>query len=306
MCAGRLPARFLALRNATTEADLAPLREVVVAAFPELRAARFTLFNAGWDSSAIDVDDRLIFKFPRHAAAEARLRTEAAVLDALRPALTMRVPAPTLYPGPPLFSRHEKIPGAHLLAADYGKLPEAARARLARKMAQFYAELHALDAGSLRAAGAGPIGAWLSPEEILRQAWPLLPQKLRPYAERTIAACIALPPDPLGTVYGFFDGHGWNMAFDHAAQRLNGVFDFGDSGFGPLHMEFVQPGWISRDHVERVVTEYERLTDRTLDRARIELLTGVLRLSELGGFADDPAKIPDGVKAVADWAEHRR
>ena len=45
----------------------------------------------------------------------------------------------------------------------------------------------------------------------------------------------AMPPDPLGTVYGFFDGHGWNMAFDHARGRLNGIFDFGDSGFGPLH-----------------------------------------------------------------------
>lgn len=288
------------------EADLAPLREAVITAFPGLRAARFTLFSAGWDSSAVDVDDRLIFKFPRHEAAEARLRMEAAVLDTLRPALTMRIPALTIYAGPPLFSRHEKIPGAHLLAADYGELPEAAQARLAREMARFYAELHALDAGSLRAAGAGPIGTWLPPEEILRQAWPLLPEKLHPYAERTIATFAALPPDPLGTVYGFFDGHGWNMAFDHAAQRLNGVFDFGDSGFGPLHMEFVQPGWISRDHVERVVAEYERLTGRALDRARIELLTGVLRLSELGGFADDPAKIPDGVKAVADWAEQGR
>ena len=254
----------------------------------------------------LEADGDLIFKFPRHSASEARLKMEAAILDVLRPALTMRVPALTMHPGPPLFSRHEKIPGGHLLAADYGKLPEEARAQLAREMARFYAELHAHDPETLRAAGARRVGTWLPPDEILRQAWPPLPETLRPWAEQTIAAYTALPPDPLGTVYGFFDGHGWNMAFDHQAQRLNGVYDFGDSGFGPLHMEFVQPGWIGRDHVARLMDEYERLTGRTLDRARIEVLTGTLRLSELGGYANEPAKIPGGVQAVREWAETKR
>lgn len=289
-----------------SEPDLAPLRAAIVAAFPELAFARLTLCDAGWDSVAVDVDDRMIFKFPRHAAAEARLKMEAAILDTLRPGLTMRIPALTIHPGPPLFSRHEKIPGEHLLAADYGKLPQEARAPLAREMAQFYAELHAHDPETLRAAGARPVGAWLPPEEILRLALPLLPRALHGYAERTIAAYAELPPDPYGTIFGFFDGHGWNMAFDHKTRRLNGVYDFGDAGFGPLHMEFVQPSWIARDHVARVMDEYERLTGRTLDRQRIALLSGVLRLSELGGFADDPARLPGGVRAVADWAGGER
>lgn len=72
-----------------------------------------------------------------------------------------------------------------------------------------------------------------------------------------------------------------------------------------LHMEFVQPSWISRDHVERAITEYERLTGRLLDRARIDLLSAVLRLSELGGFANDPERLPAAVRTVEEWAAYR-
>jgi hypothetical protein len=96
------------------------------------------------------------------------------------------------------------------------------------------------------------------------------------------------------------------MAFDHAAGRLNGIFDFGDSGFGPLHREFVQTSWVSPDLTERIVAEYQALTGRPLDRERIRLTTGVLRLSELGGFAGDAGRVAEGVDAVAQWAAYQR
>jgi Ser/Thr protein kinase RdoA (MazF antagonist) len=130
----------------------------------------------------------------------------------------------------------------------------------------------------------------------------MLPEGLRPFAERTLAAWHALPPDPHGTTYGFFDGHGWNMAFDHAAGRLNGIYDFGDSGFGPLHQEFVYMNWIARDLTERIVTKYELLTSRPLDRRRIELMSGILRLSELAQFSEDPERASVSVRILADWA----
>jgi hypothetical protein len=285
------------------DANLAALRGIIVATFPELVLARFKLHAAGWDSFAVDVDDRLIFKFPRHAAAETRLRSEAGLLAAVRPAVSMRLPDQQLHLGPPLFSRHEKLKGEHLLAAQYARLPSKARARLAADMALFFAELHAIDDRRMAAAGAGPIGTWLPPDEILRQAWPLLPHELRGYAERTIAAWQAIGADPCGKTYGYFDGHGWNMAFDHAAERLSGIYDFGDSGFGDLHQEFMHPNWISPDLTERIVTEYETPTGRAIDRERVALLSGVLRLSELGG--SDPGRAASVVKSVADWAAYQ-
>ncbi len=41
------------------------------------------------------------------------------------------------------------------------------------------------------------------------------------------------------SVFGYFDGHGWNMAFDHEQGVLNGVYDFADAAIGPRSREFV-------------------------------------------------------------------
>jgi len=111
-----------------------------------------------------------------------------------------------------------------------------------------------------------------------------------------------LTPDPYGTTYGFFDGHGWNMTFDHTSNRLNGRYDFAGSGFGPLHQEFIYSNWIAPDLTARIVTEYEVLTGLALDRRRIDLLSGVLRLSELAELADDADHAAAMVQTVADGA----
>lgn len=269
------------------EIDVSSLKAAILAQFPELAPARFTWATTGWDSVAADVDDRLIFKFPRHAVAERALRREASLLAIVRPAVTLTVPALTLVPGPPLFSRHAKIPGDHLVTTQYVQLPDGARDRLAADLGRFYAELHVLDVATMTAAGATPVEAWLEPEEILRRVHPLLSTPLRAYASRTIERWQALGADPYGIVYGFFDGHGWNMAFDHSQQLLRGIYDFSDSGFGPLHREFVPPSFISPDLTARIVTAYEAAAGRVLDRERIDVLTGVHRLWELA--ETDPA-----------------
>lgn len=251
--------------NVIDDDRLEPLWAVVLAHFPELAGAPVTLLAAGWDSLALDVDDRLIFKFPRDEEDAHALVTEARLLDIVRPAVTLPVPELIIHDGPPLFSRHAKLKGDHLLASHYERLTIEARGQLAAEMARFYAELHALDRGLLKVAGAEAIAPWRPPEDILRQAWPRLPVDLRPFAEVTIADWQALPPDPHGTTYGFFDGHGWNMAFDHERHRLNGIYDFGDSGFGPLQQDFIYTNFVARDLTLRIVDEDQALTGLRLD-----------------------------------------
>jgi aminoglycoside phosphotransferase (APT) family kinase protein len=285
-----------------SEMCLERLRATILNVFPGLINAEFKLLTAGWDCVAVDVEDRLIFRFPRETGVEKSLVTEVSLLAVIHPAVTMPVPDVTIYQGPPLFSGHRKIPGEHLLSPQYELLPIEARQRLAADMALFYSQLHSLEDAKMEAAGARSVSAWLQPEEILRRVWPVLPRELLAYAERTIADWQQLAPDPYGTTYGFFDGHGWNMAFDHTNHRLNGLYDFGDSGFGDLHREFTYSNWISSDLTARIVNEYELITGRALDRERIQLLSGALRLSELAEAADDPDHIDAMVQTVADWS----
>ncbi|MDX6751721.1 aminoglycoside phosphotransferase family protein [Geminicoccaceae bacterium 1502E] len=283
--------------------DVATCRAAVVRVFPDLRAATFRPLAMGWHSLALDVDDRLIFKFPRGEEAARALRREVRLLAAVRPHLAMRVPDLELVESPMLFSRHTKIAGDHLLARQYGRLPAMARERLAEDLALFAAQLHDLDPDDMRAAGAVGILPWRSLEEIRRKALPLAPETIRPLCERTLAAFQAAGPDPLGTVYGFFDGHGWNMAFDHKRQRLNGIYDFADSGMGPVHQELVYPAFVSHELTRVMAGRYARLTGRPLDMERIAMLIGMHRLSELAELAHVPRNVTMARDHLVRWAE---
>jgi aminoglycoside phosphotransferase (APT) family kinase protein len=280
---------------------LAELQEMIVNAFPELAGLSFEVLTAGWDCVAVDVDDRLIFKFPRHDGAREALVREAALLAFARPRVSVAVPDLRIHEGPPLFSRHEKIAGEHLLPSQYPALSEPARDLLAATMAGFYAELHEMDRGAAASAGARPIKPWETPAAVREKALPVLPLELRARAAEIVADYESLPPDPHGETFGFFDGHGWNMAFDDGRQQLNGIYDFADSGFGPLHQEFVYSNFLSRDLTERIASAYEVLTGRRLDRGRIDLLSTYQRLSEVVQFSGGPDQGAGMVRAYAEW-----
>lgn len=280
----------------------APYRDAIVRAFPDLAGSTFRSLAMGWHSLAIDVDDRLIFKFPRGEEAEQALRREARILEAVRPRLSMPVPDLQLFEQPLLFSRHDKIPGEHLLHDQYEKLTLEARERLAEMIALFHAELHALPPEAMRRAGATAIKPWLFSAEIRAKALPLVPPEHRALCQRALDFYDATAPDPLGTTYGFFDGHGWNMAFDHVRQQLNGIYDFADSGFGSLHQDFIYSTFVSFDLTWRIIDRYTRMTGRTIDKERVVLLTGAHRLSELAELAEDSRHVTMARNNVAFWA----
>lgn len=255
----------------------------------------------GWHSVAIDIGGQFIAKFPAGSEAEEALRREARLLGAARPFLTTPVPDMTLHEGPPLFSLHAKLPGRPLERADYARLDEHDRDRLAHDLVRFLVELHAIDPAVMREAGAAPIEVWDTSETTLAPIWPLLPAAMRMRARDAMDEYRSLRPDPGGEVYGFFDAHGWNLAFDHEAGRLEGIFDFADSGFGPIHREFVQISLIDADLAARTADAYEGLTGRRLERRRIFLLTAAQRLSELAGAMETGEHVAGIQEYVTEW-----
>lgn len=116
---------------------------------------------------------------------------------------------------------------------------------------------------------------------MVRRAVPLLPERLRTAGRAVLGTFAELGPDPLGEVIGHFDAHGWNMAWDPAAQRLNGIYDFGDAGLGGAHLEFVATSLVSSDLAARVMAAYERTTRRAVDPDPVAILAGAYRLREL-------------------------
>lgn len=286
------------------EPPLARLRTAILAALPEFEASTFRVLNAGWDSVAIEADGCWIFKFPRHAEAIARLRKECRILSLIRPLVPVAVPDMVLHESPTLFSQHSKLAGQFLQTHDYLPLSEAQRDAIAEQMAGLYAALHAIPHAVARASGATAIDPWLSAAEVAKSA-AHLPEHLRPILAETIAAYGAVPASPDETVYGYFDGHGWNMAFDPETGVLNGVYDFADSGFGPRHQDLSYSNWISRDLTVRIIGRYERMAGRSIDRDRVMLYSQMLRFVEFADTPPESSDLADRLSALRDWFDGR-
>ena len=282
--------------------DISKQRQAIITEFPGLAGSVFTAMDAGWDSLAIDVDDRLIFKFPKHSEAEARLRKEVRFLKMIRPSLSMPVPEMKLHEGPPVFSAHVKLKGKYLLAEGYALLSAAQRQDLGERLAQFYAEMHGISVSLMAGAGALPLPPWRRKDDILEKALPHIAPEHHGWARETLDEWVSLPADPYGTVFGFYDGHGWNMAFDHDRCALNGIYDFADAGIGPLQQDFIYSSFIDEDLTLRIMGEYEKVTGKAIDRRRVDLLTAAYRLHELADIAHDPPQIPHARANVEAWA----
>jgi hypothetical protein len=278
-------------------AEIARYRALVVSTLPQFVGGNFTTLTDGFYSVALECDG-WIFKFPRNAHAEERLRREVTLLQFLKPRITMDVPQIVLHEGPVPFTQHLKLPGSALESAEYAQLDDYRRDALALRMAQLYAELHALPLNRMQQLGAVGVDPWMSPEEIIEGAGPKLPHGYKGFLTKTVAAYRKLSITGSELVYGYFDGHGWNMAFDHETGLLNGVFDFADSGFGSRHRDLSYSNWISADLTLRIIERYEQLARVSVDRHQVMLYSSALRLAELAeGFLPDER----GIASVTNW-----
>lgn len=264
---------------------------------PDLKGAPHNVLAEGWDSFALEITDR-IFKFPRSAGAETSLLREAAILDIVAEHVSLPVPRLHIHDRETApFSQHRKLPGEHLLRHDYERLEEGARDELARRLAEFYTQVHAIPLARVKAAGIGPVEALPEPEWLELRVGNLPPHLTR-FAARAIAEWRKERARSADLVFGHFDGHGWNMAFDHERAMLHGVYDFGDCGIGERHRDFSYANWVHYDLTNRIIGYYEESTGYRIDRARVHLYTSVLRLWE--HLQDDG--IANSLETLESWA----
>ncbi len=284
-----------------TDADIAQeYREAIRAVRPDLATQRMVLHTGGWDSNAVEAGDT-IFKFPKQAEAIPRLRREAAFLALIAQRVPLAVPRMKLHETPMLFSEHLMIPGEIIETAGYDALGEAQKQAMAEALAGFYVALHAIPVSDAIAAGAEPKPEWPEAPVVLPLLRERLPPGLHEFAERTFAGYRALPDEE--QIFGYFDGHGWNMAFDHERGVLNGVYDFADAGIGPLTREFTYSSHISTDLTSRLITSYEARTGKAIDRRAVDIRTTVQHLSEL---AEAEVEDVDAfARTVVRWCELR-
>ena len=272
-------------------------RAAVRAVRPDLADVPMVLHTRGWDSNAVEAGDT-IFKFPKHAEAPARLRREARFLALIAPRVPLAVPRMKLHETPRLFSEHVMIRGEIIETASYDVLSDAQKQAMAETLAEFYAALHAIPVSEAIAAGAEPKPEWPDAAAVL-PALHELPEPVRDFARHVFAAYLELPHEE--EIFGYFDGHGWNMAFDHERGVLNGVYDFADAAIGPRTREFTYSSLTSPDLTERLISAYENQTGIAIDRRVVAIRMSVQNFAE---FAELEELNPDFTAAVVRWHDY--
>ncbi|MHC4947835.1 MAG: phosphotransferase [Planctomycetota bacterium] len=131
-------------------------RILVERQFPGLAPARVEPLAEGWDNTAVLVNGRYVFRFPRRALGAACLEAEIRVMPPIAARLPLPVTAPAFLGRPHggfpwAFAGYPYLPGRPVPAAD---LDDERRAAAAAPLGRFLAALHAIGADEATALGA--------------------------------------------------------------------------------------------------------------------------------------------------------
>jgi aminoglycoside phosphotransferase (APT) family kinase protein len=295
--------------------DPAPVRRAIEGAFPELRVASAVFLGEGWDSSAWEINGRLVFRFPKREEVAGWLMKEAGLLPALAPALPVPVPqfshlARSGAPADPAlpFVGYPALRGVFLDQA-----PEllAPTSPLIPQLGAFLAALHAFPVDEAVDCGVPPgtWGTWLAwwREFVAR----ILDQGSAHLDLPTYAWAITLLGDflaELGLDERTVTLVHHDLALEHIlttpeGTALTGVIDWGDAAIGDPALDFAGfiAGGCPPATVATLLAAYGGQRDgRFLHRAAWYARLGPFHLLHFGLHLGDPAMIAQGVAAVAE------
>lgn len=260
----------------------------------------------GFRSRTYRSADGLVVRVPKNAVAMAMQRQLEAVLEALAPHITaLPIPGPVCAMTPsaefPFGGlTYPLLPGRPLRPAD---ITPRNRAALARQLATFLHELHALDPGLF--AGIA-LARFPPPPDELRHIWGRCAAYLQAVLAAPRYARVArwygvalrgLAADPPRT--GVIHGDLWheNLLFD--GHRLVGVLDFESVGIGPPVADLMTLGYLGDDFLAAVVGAYRRRASAfAYDAGLARRLLGIRELEGLAyGLATDDVD-PDTVGKI--------
>ena len=126
--------------------EVRPFLEAIQAIYPELVVETAVFNHEGQYNTVLNVNDDLIFRFPRYAGGLEQLALETKILTAVQPHLPLPVPHPIYQqfaaPIGAAFMGYQRIPGETLYPPAFRKIAD--KAALAAQIGRFLQTLHSL------------------------------------------------------------------------------------------------------------------------------------------------------------------
>lgn len=248
--------------------DAAVVRRLLRTQFPEIDAVKVEYLNEGCDSVAFEVNESLVFRFPKRADVEAQMAGERAVLNALASA-GPPVAIPLIgYQGRPTgtfpfrFAGYPKIPGRPAIREAWSG---DRLAQIAPVLGRFLGWLHAVPLTSVAAAGLEAQDMEARLEDVRQEALEefsnvvsVAPQAPLELWRSWIAASNVVDDSDDETVLLHNDFAAEHVLIDEDRGSITGVIDWSDVAVGNRAADFAGVyHWGGQDLVKAVERSYD-------------------------------------------------
>lgn len=215
----------------------------------------------GWEQHVIiDEANGLVYRFPRHQAAAAKLDDEVAVLRVVHNQ-SWPIQLPVMREHTPEYSTYSYIPGEPLSSALLSTLSDADLQHAGHQLGAFLRQFHTLDHKVVDA-------------KKTRQTTSLLDYYTARINEavgknihqKAAQALSRLTASDLQSVVVHGDLHGLNMIMDPITKSLNGVIDLSEIEIGDPHQDFRKLFMTDERLIEPAVKAYGRKLNPELVR----------------------------------------
>lgn len=268
--------------------ELNTIQGVIITDFPELKIEKITLIDNGWDNVVVEINDDLIFRFPKDDGVN--FDVEVKILDFLKDKISLQIPKIKFLGKSFTYMGYPKIQGGNLTPEIFDSLNSEQKEKLTLDLANFLREMHS----SISPDEAKIIG--VENENLpsySNSIKSVLPNKIDDksvldFMEATIKEYEGMMQEKVELVFLYNDLHTENMAFDSTSKKLNGVFDFGDIMIGDVNMDFYPLYKFDPYFMKAVAEKYQELTSRKLNLRRMVIYGRINELSDLAELIDQP------------------
>lgn len=259
-------------------------RRLVETHFPQVKIRTCESIDMGWDYFVLDVNDELIFRFPRRPDVLKQLEWEIEILPMLADVLPVRVPkfeyVATPESGEPAkFVGYQKILGSGL---DAQKLERSgSRVSVARSIGEALSALHSMPLGGLKD---HPMSQNPDPRNL--EGWRNSYNRLFEFAQENVFPRLSRDTERrekqtwcdflldnrnfnFSPVFVHQDLNSEHVITDYERGTLAGIIDWGDCGIGDPALDFVGLArGMGEDFALEVLDHYRCPSAGIMSRAR--------------------------------------
>lgn len=276
--------------------------------FPDLDIANVKVLGEGWDHTALEVNNSLVFRIPRGVYnVEKQSKSvvyEIEVLRHLQNQLPVAIPNPIyVAPGNAYFG-YPKLPGRKLVDL-WPEFSERDKANLWEDWVNIAVAIHqGVPLNMARRLGVAVFSGSVGNAPGILELEDL-DDEVRNFAKRTIEAAQAVDMQSQPAIFIHNDLQFHNLLADPVTKRITGVIDWTDVCIAPVEREFSIWEWTHDSQLQEVSAHYEAKTGIKFDQKQARMWR---HLEEINDYVEqlesgEAKGAQESLRHVKQWIE---